>query len=81
MAERSKKVKTLRQRHSSGATTAKAALVFRELDMEIKDKSDGKHALDDVVKTLVPKKVSLEQLKKAVQIITGLPSNMLDNIK
>lgn len=81
LAERSKKVKTLRKRQSTGATTAKAALVFRDLDREIKDKSDGKHSLDDVVKTLVLKKVSLEQLKKTVQSITGFPSKTLDNIK
>ena len=81
LAERSKNVKTLRTLHSRGATTAKAALVFRDLDREIKDKSDGKHSLDDVVKTLVLKKVSLEQLKKTVQSIAGLPSKTLENIK
>jgi hypothetical protein len=81
LSERSKKIKTLRQPHSTGATTAKAALVFRDLDMEIKEKSDGKHSLDDVVKTLVLKNVSLEQLKEAVQGITGFPSKILDNIK
>ena len=81
LAERSKNVKTLRTPHSRGATTAKAALVFRDLDREIKDKSDGKHSLYDVVKILVLKKVSLEQLKNTVQSITGFPSKTLENIK
>lgn len=82
LAARAKKAKTLRKRHSSGATTAKAALVFRDLDKEIQDKSKGKHSLDDVVKALVLEgKVSLEGLRKTAQRFAGRPLESLKEIK
>lgn len=82
LQSRSKNVKTLRKSRSTNATTAKAVLVFREVDTEIREKSKGKYSLDDVVKELVPiGKVDLQDLQKAAQGFAGKPLGSLANLK
>src|SRR5690606_22734255 len=67
MEQRSSNVKTLRKNKSTGATTAKAALLFRDLDEEIRNATGGKYSLDEVVKKLVEKReVDLKDLQDVV---------------
>lgn len=72
-------IKTLRVRRSSGATTARAALLFEAVDREIREASGGKRRLDDVVRTLMRRrKVSLSELRAAVDEAAGRPVEALD---
>ena len=70
-------------RHSTGATTAKAALIMRALDMEIREKTDNAHSLDDVFSTLVAAQedVSLDRLRSAVESTMGASSDTLTALK
>jgi len=82
LEKRAKNVKTLRKRNSTGATTAKAVLVLRDLDTEIQSRSKGKYSLDDVVKELVKKgKVSLNDLQESTEKLLGSASITLKAIK
>lgn len=66
---------------SKGATTAKAVLLFIELDKEIKDLTDGKHSLDQVVHELMKKRVvSLVDLRAAFNRVTGKDSLTLEQV-
>ncbi|WP_020209313.1 hypothetical protein [Gilvimarinus chinensis] len=80
LADWSKDVTTLYARSSSGERTARAALLFDELDDEIKVHSDGKKSLDDAVKAMIQVgDVSLADLKEIVESLTGKPSALLQN--
>ncbi len=66
----SKNVKTLLKIHSTGATTARAVLLFDELDKEIRGNSQ--YTIDDFTKKLMKtKKVDLEDAQKACKQLTG----------
>jgi hypothetical protein len=79
---RSKKVKALRKKNSTGETTAKAALLFRELDREISNATEGKYSLDDVVKSLVKQRsVGLGDLQETTKSLIGKKSKVLDSVK
>lgn len=79
---RSKKVKTLRKKNSRGATTAKAALVFRDLDREISTATGGKASLDEVVKKLVEKrKVNLRDLQNISHQLIKADSKVLAQVQ
>lgn len=76
----SRDVKTLLARRSSGATTARAALLFEELDAEIRRASGGKRKLDDVVRGLVRRRdVSLAELRAAAEKAAGGPVKTLES--
>jgi hypothetical protein len=62
-----------------GPVTARAVLLFRELDREILRKSERAKSLDDVVKRLVSsgERVSLEVLRGAVEAVLGEPAETL----
>ncbi|MEM9529863.1 MAG: hypothetical protein AAGA23_02970 [Pseudomonadota bacterium] len=64
---------------SRGATTARAVLVLRDLDREIRERTEDDASLDDVLRRLVAsgRKVSLVQLREAQQVLTGRPSTVL----
>lgn len=82
MEQRSSKVKTLRKNKSTGATTAKAALLFRDLDDEISSATSGKFTLDDVVKKLVEKRsVDLSDLQQVTESVLGHKSKALAQVK
>lgn len=72
-------VKTLLARRSTGAVTARAALLFEDIDREIRAASGGKRDLDDAVRGLVRRRdVSLAALRAAVEKAAGRPVKALD---
>lgn len=72
-------VSNLRTRNSSAATTARAALLFNDLDREIRKATDGKRSLDDVVHLMIKeRKVSTEELREFVEQVMGKASSTLD---
>lgn len=71
-----KDVKTLRKKHSTGEVTARAAVLFEQLDKEIRDKSD--YSIDDITKALMKeKKSSTEELIKACKKLIDKPCQTL----
>ena len=73
--------KPLRGKRSSGATTARAVLVFAALDDEIRG-HNAERSLDDVVRKLAKKSgpVDLDELRDTVKKTTGLTSKVLADI-
>ncbi|WP_347330085.1 hypothetical protein [Marinimicrobium locisalis] len=72
-------VTNLRTGDSSGAITARAVLLFDELDREIQRVTDNKHSLDDVVHLMIEERVvSTEELRAFVEQVMGKPSATLD---
>ena len=64
----SRKIKNLRTLNSTGPTTARAAILFNQLNQEIKDKSRDKYSLDHLTKELMKiRKVSLKDLREECQ--------------
>lgn len=65
---------------SSGATTARAVLVMRDLDQEIRKETDNDDSLDEVFRILVEsgRKVSLERLRETVEEVMGKPADSLE---
>lgn len=81
LAEWAEDAEQLRLDESTGAVTARAVLVFDQLDREIRTLTEGKASLDDVVRVLMTRRwVSLTDLQAAVQGVTGLPSRVLGRI-
>ena len=56
---------------STGAATALAVTLFRKLDREMSDKSDGSQTLDALLPLLAGKPVDLAALVAAVEALTG----------
>lgn len=58
---------------SSGATTAKAVSVFVELDREIRRKTEGRHNLDNLVRTILalPDPIDLDVLDRMARDLIG----------
>ncbi|SMF44007.1 hypothetical protein SAMN02745866_02817 [Alteromonadaceae bacterium Bs31] len=80
LSGRASKVKKLRVASSSGATTAAAALLFRDLNAEIMFKTKNKKNLDTVVQALVKKKkVSLADLRQVFMQVVGSESTVLQS--
>lgn len=73
-----KDVKHLRKSKSTGPVTARAVVLLAELDEEIR--SQSKHDLADVTRILMKKRrVSLDDLKAAVETLIGKPSKTLQS--
>jgi predicted metalloprotease with PDZ domain len=71
-------VRTLIGGRSWGPQTARAVTLFRDLDREIRERTDDEKSLDDVMQKLVPiREVSREDLAEVVQGITGRRSDVL----
>jgi len=67
-----KDVKHLRKSASSGPITARAVVLLNELDQEIRTRTQQRHSLDDVVRSLmVKRKVSLNDLRSASESLVG----------
>jgi hypothetical protein len=68
-------VETLQAERSSGARTAKAVSVMRQLDAELRQRSGGKRSLDDVARQLAEDgaPVSLERLRAVSSKLAGAP--------
>jgi hypothetical protein len=67
---------------AKGPVTARAVLLFRELDREIYRESDQEKRLDDVVRHLVAagESVDLERLQDAVEAVLGAPAKTLADV-
>lgn len=73
-------VKTLRKPHSTGPTTARAVLLFYDLDREIRTVTEDRQSLDDVVRELMKqRKVGLGDLRRVVVELIARPSQVLDS--
>ena len=64
---------------STGARTARSALVMRDLDTEIRERSGGAHSLDDLARQLAGdgRPVSLERLRELAAALAGGPVEAL----
>ena len=64
----------LARRASSGADTARAVLVLRALDLEIRERSGGSHSLDDVLAALAsrPRAITTDDFRTLTADVTGL---------
>lgn len=73
-------VKSLRKSKSTGAVTARAVVLFDELDKEIRERSNKKYSIDDVTRDLMEiRKVSLADLQKSVEKLIGPKVNALNS--
>jgi hypothetical protein len=72
-------VDSLRTDRSTGATTARAATLFAELDREIRRATAGEASLDDVARGLSAQDgpVDLVTLREVAEQVTGAPSAVL----
>jgi hypothetical protein len=78
LAEWSGKVETLRGDHSSAEITARAVLLLRDLDAEIRRRSKDRASLDDVVRALRPQRVvSTADFIAASEKVIGGKSSVL----
>jgi hypothetical protein len=70
---------TLFMKSSTGATTARAVLVFQEVDAEIRGLTNNAASLDDVARKLAAERgeVSLAQLQEIAQQVAGKPLQSL----
>jgi hypothetical protein len=76
----SKDVKKLKVARSSAEITARATLVFVELDKEIRAASKNKKSIDDVTRLLIKeRKVSNAEFEKAVLSVLGTSSKTLNS--
>lgn len=65
---------------SDGATTARAAVLFHDLDREIRKATDGECRLDHLVHELLhDKSVTTEQLRERAEALIGAPARTLDS--
>lgn len=78
MRERGKAVSRLAATQSRRERTARAVVVFSDLDREIRQGSGGKADLDTVVRELMKQRtVSLQALRQAAARTSGKPSTVL----
>jgi len=70
-ADWSEQATTLCARTSTGSTTALAVTLFRQLDREISEKTDGDQTLDGLLPLLAGQAVDLMSLRAAVETLTG----------
>jgi hypothetical protein len=70
---------SLRTPESSGARTARAVLVMRDLDRELRERSDGRYALDDLARQLVEdgRPVSIKRMRALAAGLAGGPAESL----
>ena len=81
LADWGKDVKHLRQSKSTGPVTARAVVLFAELDQEIQQKSRNKYDLGDVTKVLMKKReVSFEDLHQAVEVLIENSKTLSDSV-
>lgn len=80
LGEWGSEVNTLRKLQSTGATTARAVLLFYDLDREIRTHTADRRSLDDVVRELMKqRKVGLGDLRRIVGELIARPSQVLDS--
>lgn len=80
MRSHGRRISSLKSDRSHGPRTARAVDLFVALDAEIREHTGDDKDIDDVARRLVPlRRVSLEQLREAVEAVTGEPSAVLDS--
>jgi hypothetical protein len=80
LAQWGKSVHSLRHKQSTGPVTARAVLLFNDLDKEIKLNSKGRYSLDDLIQKLMEKRrISLAYLRTAYSDLVGQESLVLQN--
>jgi predicted metalloprotease with PDZ domain len=78
MVRHGRDIRTLTSNRSHGERTARGVQLLHELDAEIRERTDDKRSLDDVVQALIPlREVSREDLREIVEKLTGTPSQVL----
>ncbi len=76
----SRGVGSLRGERSSGPVTARAVLLLRDLDNELRRGTDNRHSLDDVAQALMRlDKVSTADFIEISENVLGRPSRVLDS--
>jgi hypothetical protein len=75
LAQEGRGVRTIAVDHASGAVTARAVGLLRELDQEIRTASGGARSLDDVVRQLAGSReaVSLARFRAVCEQVAGKP--------
>ncbi len=80
LTEWSRKVDSLRTERSSGPVTARAVLLLQELDREIRQRSKGRHSLDDVARGLMRlDRVTTDDFINITETMLGGGSKVLDS--
>ena len=80
LGEWGREVDSLRKPHSTGATTARAVLLFYDLDREIRAATGDRQSLDNVVRELMKqRKVGLADLRRVVGEVIGRQPKVLDS--
>jgi hypothetical protein len=75
----SRDVTTLRVVNSKGPVTARAVILFQDLDHEIQSLTKEKHTIDDITRKLMKQsKVSLEDLRRISEQLVGRKLDVLD---
>ncbi|MCU0756350.1 MAG: hypothetical protein MUE46_14700 [Xanthomonadales bacterium] len=75
-----KNVRTLLVDSSKAETTARAVVLFIDLDREIRERTKGKRSLDDVTQRLIElRRVDLADLQRATRAVIGAPAKTLDS--
>lgn len=78
MANHGRGIRSLLGPRSAGPKTARAVILFRDLDREIRRRTNDERSLDDVMKQLIEiREVSREDLAGIVEDLTGRPSDVL----
>lgn len=80
LADWGKAVTTLRTASSNGTTTARAAVLFAELDQEIRRRTGNAKTIDDVARRLMEaREVSLVELRDICTRLTGVELKVLQS--
>lgn len=75
----SRKVDSLRTEHSTGPVTARAVVLLQDLDREIRQRSKGRHSLDDVARGLMRvDRVTTKDFIDITETMLGRGSKVLD---
>ena len=79
MADWGGSVKQLRKKNSTGPTTARAAVLFAQLDREIRQHTKDAKNLDHVTRKLIKlRKISLQELRDASRAVLGFKAKALN---
>ncbi len=80
MRRHGRKIKTLHAPHSTTNRSARATVLFADLDAEIRTQTKDRQNLDPVVRALMRngKRVSSEDVREAAEAVLGKPSKVLD---
>lgn len=79
MRNHGRAVKTLHAANSAGPRTARAVVVLRDLDLEVRRRTGGTKDIDDVIRPLVGRgRISPAELRDSATAVIGEPPRALD---